>query len=113
MENSGNTKNNRWVNSFIISAIIAIIFITVATVLAELYSPFKDWLKNTFYHHWMGKGIIAILLFYIFGLVGYFSVKDSEDFMITMLKVAFWVTLAGVFVITGFYLYEYFLATHY
>ena len=103
-------KRNKIINSFIISAIVAIIFVTVATILGELYSPFKNWLKETFYHHWMGKGIIAIIAFYLIGFLGYFKSKDSDDAVVTMLKVLFWIAVIGVVAISGFYSYEYFIA---
>lgn len=102
-----NTKKNKWITSFAISAIIAIVFITFATIFGELYKPFKNSLKDIFSHHWIGKGVIAIVIFYALGFLGYFYTKDSEDFMVTMLKVVFWIALLGVLAITGFYIYEY------
>lgn len=99
-------KINKIIRSFAASAIIAIIFVAAATILGELYKPFKNWLKEVFYHHWMGKGIIMIVIFYLFGLIG-FRNSGSEDKMIGMLRLLFWVALIGVLAISGFYLYEY------
>ncbi len=100
-------KRNKKINSFIVSAIIAIVFITFATIFGELYKPFKDWLKETFYHHWMGKGIIAILIFYVLGFLGSFKSKDSDEALIKMLKILFWIAFVGVLAISIFYIYEY------
>jgi len=105
-------KRNKIIISFATAAVVAIVFVTVATILGELYSPFKNWLKDTFYHHWMGKGIIAIVIFYLLGLIGYIKAKDNDDAVITMLKIIFWIALIGVLSITGFYLYEYFIVAH-
>jgi uncharacterized membrane protein YoaK (UPF0700 family) len=102
-----NKKRNKIINSFAASAIIAIIFVVVATILGELYSPFKNWLKETFYHHWMGKGIITIIAFYLIGFLGYFKSKESENSVAKMLKILFWIAIIGVLAISGFYLYEY------
>lgn len=103
-------KKNKIINSFIASAIVAIVFITISVILGEIYKPFKDWLKNTFYHHWIGKGVIAIIIFYFFGFLGYFKSRDNEDVIIKMLKVLFWITVVGTLTIISFYLYEYFIA---
>ena len=84
-----NNKKNKIISSFAIAGVVAIVFIVFATIFGELYSPFKDWLKVIFNHHWIGKGIISIVIFYVFGFLGYFSVKDSEDVMITILKIIF------------------------
>ncbi len=105
-------KRNKIINSFAVSAVVAIIFVVFAIIFGELYSPFKDWLKETFNHHWIGKGVIAIVIFYALGFLGYFSAKDSETTLITMLKIVFWVTLIGILTITGFFLYETFLVAH-
>jgi len=100
-------KRNKKIHSFATAAIVAIVFITAATILGELYKPFKDWLKEVFSHHWIGKGVIAIVIFYALGFLGYFRAKDSEDNMISMLRLLFWVALVGALAITGFYFYEY------
>ena len=103
-------KKNKIITSFAISAVVAIVFIATATVLGELYKPFKNWLADTFYHHWMGKGIIAIVIFYVLGLFG--KASDNEDKMVKMLRILFWIAVIGVIVITVFYLYEYFIVAH-
>jgi hypothetical protein len=103
-------KRNKIISSFAVSAAVAIIFVVLATILGELYKPFKDWLKETFYHHWIGKGIIMIVIFYLIGFIG-FRAPESEDSMISMLKLLFWIAIIGVFAITGFYFYEYIIHT--
>ena len=62
-------KKNKIINSFAISAVIAIVFITFAVIFGELYKPFKNWLAGVFNHHWIGKGVIAAAIFYIFGFL--------------------------------------------
>jgi uncharacterized membrane protein SirB2 len=99
-------KRNKKIYSFAGAAIIAIVFVGVATILAELYKPFKDWLAETFYHHWMGKGIIMIVIFYLLGFIG-FRASGEEDKMISMSRILFWTALIWILAITGFYLYEY------
>ena len=105
-------KRNKIINSFAAGAIVAIVFVVFATIFGELYSPFKNWLKETFNHHWIGKGIISIVIFYAIGFLGYLHTPDSEDKLIKMLKIVFWIALIGVLTIIGFFLYEAFLVTH-
>jgi uncharacterized membrane protein len=109
-------KKNKLITSFTVSAIVAIVFITFATIFGELYKPFKNYLADTFSHHWIGKSIIAIAIFYALGFLEYFKSKGDavpagrqEDVMIIALKILFWITVVGVLAISGFYLYEYFL----
>lgn len=45
-----------------LATIIAILFITVITISGELLPPIKDWLKQTLFHHWVGKGVLGLLL---------------------------------------------------
>ncbi len=49
-------------DSAILATAVAIIFITAITIAADLYSPLKNWLKDTFSHHWIGKGVLAAAL---------------------------------------------------
>lgn len=104
-----NNKKNKIINSFGVAAIVAIIFIVFATIFGELYKPFKNYLADTFSHHWIGKGVIAIVIFYALGFLGYFSASDNEDVITILLKIVFWIAVIGVLTISGFYLYEYFL----
>jgi hypothetical protein len=103
-------KKLKVINSLIISAITAVIFITLITVIADLYSPTKNWLKNIFTHHWVGKGILAsslfIVLTFLFSLTP-FSVNENK--LIKNLWLLFAISLLGTLVIFSFYIYETFL----
>ena len=70
-------KKFKIVNSFIISAIITVVFITAITVLADLKPVLKEWLKDNFYHHWVGKGILASIILVVFGFLIYFFSPDA------------------------------------
>lgn len=94
--------------SFTRSAIIAIVFVAAATILAELYTPFKDFLKSNFYHHWVGKSVIALGIFVAGGPLCYLIPHKPE---IKRLAVCFWVlsiaAILGTLAIFGFFVYEY------
>ncbi|MCR4284402.1 MAG: hypothetical protein NUV64_03790 [Parcubacteria group bacterium] len=58
-------KKLKIIASFTIAAIITILFITFATIFGEFNKPFKNWLALTFGHHWVGKGVIAVVIFFV------------------------------------------------
>ena len=100
------------INAFIIGAIGAVVFVAIATVGGELYSPFKDWLKESFWHHWVGKGILSVYLFLAIGAVLSFFRLDGQDLMRWLLLALLWFTILGFVAIAGFYAYEAFFAHH-
>ncbi|MDO8576400.1 MAG: hypothetical protein Q7R90_03730 [bacterium] len=54
-----------WVRSVAIAAMVTSVMLAVLIVSAEEIPALKDWLKATFYHHWLGKGALAIAVFII------------------------------------------------
>jgi hypothetical protein len=99
-------KNLKILQSFTISAIVTIIFVALITIFSELSPPLKDWLKATFIHHWIGKGIISIGIFSIFGLLGIaLPHKANANFWLKVLSV---ITILGFLAILGFYMYHYY-----
>src|SRR3989338_1401036 len=61
------------------ATIIAIIFIVVITIWAELSVVLKDWLKNFSGHHWTSKSIFSILLYIIGTIILYFLPYKNYD----------------------------------
>jgi len=97
----------RILNSIIIGAIAAIIFITVITVVADLYLSLKDWLKNIFYHHWVGKGILAAIIFFISGILNFISNKNADEEKIAKnLNILIWASIIGSLMISIFFILE-------
>lgn len=89
---------------------LTIIFITVITVYADLYPPLKDWLKNSFTHHWIGKGVLSFLLFVssviLFSTMPF---RVTEEKLVKKIWLVFWTSLLGTIVIFSLYIYESFL----
>ena len=54
-----------WVRSVAIAAMVTAVMLAVLIVSAEEIPALKDWLKATFYHHWLGKGALAIIVFIV------------------------------------------------
>ncbi|MEK7555740.1 MAG: hypothetical protein AAB523_00460 [Patescibacteria group bacterium] len=101
-------KKLKIVNSFIAGAIVASAFIAGATIGGELYKPFKDWLAGTFYHHWVGKGVLSVLIFLAVAFVHGFIVKHpTEERVHKSLLVLFGVLVLSSLSILLFFLYEF------
>ena len=101
-------KRLNMINSFIAGAIASSIFIAAATIGGELYKPFKDWLAGTFYHHWIGKGVLAVGIFLVIALLYGFIVKHpTEERVRKCLMILFGVLVVSSLAILLFYLYEF------
>jgi purine-cytosine permease-like protein len=94
-----------------ISGTLSVLFVTVVTIAAELYPPLKNWLASTFTHHWVGKGVIAMAIFFLLGLLLGFLWR-SERIPTGLLMICAWVAILGTVAISGFYVYEAFFVTH-
>lgn len=85
--------------------------ITVSVVLtgiiigADLVPALKNWLKETFFHHWIGKGVIAVIVFVISFLVSLFF-PPTEKRERLMLMISVWVLAIAVLAIAAFFAYE-------
>ena len=84
----------------ILSGIITIVSIAVLTIIAELNEGIKNLLKNTFYHHWIGKGVVAIVLFIIFAHIIKINTKKDINSLINQLIIL--TILSGLAIIIFF-----------
>ncbi|MCR4330306.1 MAG: hypothetical protein NUV49_00225 [Patescibacteria group bacterium] len=101
-------KRLKIVNSFITGAIVASVFIAAATIGGELYKPFKDWLAGTFYHHWVGKGVLAVAIFLLVAFMHGLIIKNStEDRVRKHLFILLGVLVVSSLSILLFFLYEF------
>lgn len=93
--------------SFTLSAIITILFITAITVVSELLPLFKSFLKSTFTHHWIGKSILSILVFLAGALIFLIlPVKSNLSRANLLLQGLVIVVVLSFLVILGFFSYE-------
>ncbi len=112
MENKNKNKKSQYIRAFAISAGLAIVVIAVLTIVGELYKPLKSWLADIFTHHWVGKGVISFIGFYIVGYILSLVVSDRRDTESRILFFLFWISLLSTLAITGFYYYETFMVSH-
>ena len=86
------------------ATIVTIISVTVMTIAAELSTSFKDFLTNTFWHHWIGKGIIALAVFFLIR----FLYKGEEKDILRLTKSTIVITVLCGLVIFLFYVFHFF-----
>src|SRR3989344_2363946 len=102
--------NQKTLKSAIWGATASILTTTAITIWGELYAPLKNWLASTFTHHWLGKSIISIAVFFVVWLVVYLTMSPSENDddsgAIKLIKFLAWITILATVVLIIFYLYE-------
>lgn len=107
MEHTNSKRDARSIAGSI-AATVAITWISASTVIGEMYAPLKDALKESFTHHWIGKGVIAVVLFIVVFLLVYPVAKKHMD-RTTALSALFWSSVLGTLAIIGYYFYADFL----
>ena len=105
-------KKLKIVASFTIAAIFSVLFITFMTIFGEFNKPFKGWLASAFYHHWIGKGALAMVIFFVVALVHWTaSLKMHPIAIDTKVRRAlialFVITILSTLAITGFFILHY------
>ncbi|MDZ4226965.1 MAG: hypothetical protein U1D26_00635, partial [Patescibacteria group bacterium] len=73
------TSLSSWVRSVAIAAMVTSAMLAVLIVSAEEVPALKDWLKATFYHHWLGKGALAIAVFIVVSIAARFQGKTDTS----------------------------------
>ncbi len=90
-----------WIRSVALATIVTSLLLAALIVSAEEIPALKDWLKATFYHHWLGKGALALGSFAIVSLV--FRLKRAPRLSTVILAETIFVALSAC-VIAGFFL---------
>ena len=90
-----------WVRSVAFATIVTSVMLSVLIVSAEEIPGLKNWLKDTFSHHWLGKGALALLLFATTTFL--FRIKRSAQSLSTYIVIEAFVVAASVGVIAGFF----------
>jgi len=90
------------------ATLITTFAILVMTLGSELYSPSKAWLAATFGHHWIGKGILSIVVFLVVIALSYSRLTKAERSMATWSNRLFATVILVTVIIIGFFTYEFF-----
>ena len=86
------------------AAIIAVIFVVVITVWAEMFTPLKDWLKIFSGHHWVSKSILSLLIYAAAAIALYFGFSQPQGGSLRRALIFLLISVAlGIIVIALFY----------
>lgn len=96
------TSRTLWVRSVAIASTVTFLMLAVLIVGAEKAPDLKNWLKVTFYHHWLGKGALALILFTAISLLARFKSDTANVSRYIFLEAC--VLALSVCVIAGFFL---------
>ncbi len=91
-----------------VATLVTTVAITIMTLGSELYPPLKAWLATTFGHHWVGKGVISIVLFLVVAVVSYPALTRSERSMAAWSYRLVAVVVLATVTIVAFFTYEFF-----
>jgi len=90
---------------YFLATIITLLYIPFVTIAGELNEPFKNFFKNLFWHHWLGKGIMLIVLYTACVLI-FSKTKESE-------KEAHWLLwIAGVSILGALSIFIFFVSEY-
>ena len=90
-----------------ISAIITEAVIVILTIVSELYGKFKGILTAMTGHHWISKGLISLILFFVL-YFAFRKLKTKENDIWKYTKSVFWITLLSSLIIFLFFVVEFF-----
>ncbi len=92
-------------------AIAAVIFIVLIVMIADLIPDLKNWLMNTFFHHWVGKSVLSLAIFAAMSFVFYIfpCVQSGIEKTKKLLSCLFWVSICSAIAIFLFFVWEAFL----
>ena len=85
---------------------LSIVWIALSTIGTEVSTPFKTFLKDVFTHHWIGKGVIALILFLLITFVVTIVARRAHYAnVVPALLFMLWASLLGMLAIVGLYSY--------
>ena len=102
-------NNQQFTRGLLLGATVAVVFVTVVTVVGELYAPLKNFFKDLHGHHWVGKGIWSLGIMVIVTAGTYFA-KKQEQGEVNLSRAMRWLTnsiIAGTVALFLFFIYEY------
>jgi len=92
-----------------IALAITALLILALTIGGELHGPLKDWLKHSFYHHWVGKGVLGAITFIIGIVIGGLVPPTAKRERASMMF-AYTMVLVATIALIAFFAYEAFFA---
>lgn len=93
---------------YYLASLISVVYIALITIMGELFEPLKNFLKNTFWHHWLGKSIVLAAIFALSAIIFSKTKSESEKTDEKYLAAISWLSFLGALAIFVFFSYEYF-----
>ena len=93
------------IRAFTYAVHVAVWFVVVTTIVAELSPPLKAFLAGMFTHHWIAKSDLAVIIFIATALV-LAGTEDPED-VTPLVKGVLVSAILGALLILVFYLLHY------
>lgn len=114
-------KKENLIRSSLIASTIATVFVVIITIAGELYkvtdaagksiNPIKEFLKALHGHHWVGKGVWAVGIFFIAWVVFYLLDKNNDESTEPRLscyaQILMCTLIIGTIALYGFFTYEF------
>lgn len=88
-----------------ISTIIVIWLVVVMTIVSEISESLHSFLAKVGGHHWVGKGITAVVVFILLNLI-FSKMKESENVLKNTVYIVVSTVLGGL-IIFGFFLWHF------
>ncbi len=91
----------------VIGYVVGSLFNSILVVVKETWEGVYKWLVDVFGHHWIGHGILVIVVFTIFTLLGAYSSKTTaltEELSKKLILAIVASTIISVLIIAGFFL---------
>ena len=83
---------------------VASVMLAALIVSAEEVPALKDWLKATFFHHWLGKGALAIAVFIVVTIAARLQGKTDASKLAGIIFAEAVVAALSVGAIAGYFL---------
>ena len=87
------------------STLIVIWLITVTTIVSEVSESFNNMLIAFGGHHWVAKGIISVLAFFV--LYAIFQKNTSQELVAKNVRYVVWSVVLAGFIIFLFFLFHF------
>jgi hypothetical protein len=91
-----------------LATIVVIAVITIFTIVSEISGGFKDFLANIGGHHWVGKGILSLIIFGVVWFGSAFKLKEDPETTKKWAIAVLITTVLGMLAIFIFFLDHYF-----
>ncbi|MEK7217959.1 MAG: hypothetical protein AAB728_00685 [Patescibacteria group bacterium] len=93
--------------SLSLGSALAVVAVTAITVAADLRPPFKTFLASLTGHHWISKGLVALVLCaLVFLALLPIPFRPSPAAVRRSLWILVWASLLGTAVLTAFFVWE-------